>query len=316
MMKIVPLAFESLGVRSMATFIETDQKILIDPGTSLGPKRFGFPPWKTEFDALYETRARIQKYATIANIVTISHYHHDHFTPFSLGRYLDSSKQYAEDLYRNKRLYIKHPTSEINKSQQKRAKEFLENLKRIRNYEVNYSDGQSYEVGDTYLKFSNHLPHGPKRSRLGYLVTVIIRWEGKSLMHASDVQGPIYEGAKNNILNEKPDILILSGPPLYLLGFVFSKEDIEKARKNLIELSQEIPRIVVDHHLLRDLHCFDFIRSIQDETSGEIMVASELIDKEPNLLEARRKEFYLASGKSKKKYKTNNDRKNKQSKLF
>jgi uncharacterized protein len=300
----------------MATFIETDQKILIDPGTSLGPKRFGFPPWKTEFDALYETRAKIQKYATIANIVTISHYHHDHFTPFSLGRYLDSSTQYAEEIYRNKRLFIKHPTSKINKNQQKRAKEFLENLKRIRNCEVSYSDGQSYEVGDTSLKFSNHLPHGPRRSRLGYLVTVIIRWKGKSLMHASDVQGPIYEGAKNDILNEKPDILILSGPPLYLLGFAFTKEDIENARKNLIEISQEIPKIVVDHHLLRDLRCFDFIKSIKDETSEEIVVASELIGEEPNLLEARRKEFYLASGKSNERYKTTNVRKNQQSKLF
>jgi uncharacterized protein len=152
-LKILPLAFESLGVSSMATFIETDQKILIDPGTSLGPKRFGFPPWKTEFEALYETRANIQKHAAIADIVTISHYHHDHFTPFSLGRYLDSSPLYAEEIYSNKRLFIKHPTSEINKSQQKRAKEFLDNLKRIKNIEVSYSDGQSYEVGDTFLNF-------------------------------------------------------------------------------------------------------------------------------------------------------------------
>jgi uncharacterized protein len=299
----------------MATFIETDQKILIDPGTSLGPKRFGFPPWKTEFEALYETRANIQKYAEIADIVTISHYHHDHFTPFSLGRYLNSSPQYAEEIYSNKRLFIKHPTSEINKSQQKRAKEFLDNIKRIKNIEVSYSDGQSYEVGDTFLKFSNHLPHGPRGSRLGYVVTVTIHWNGKSLMHASDVQGPIYEGAKNAILHEKPDILILSGPPLYLLGFVFTREEIDNARENLIKLSQEIPKIVVDHHLLRDLRCFDFIKSIKDETSGEIVVASELIGEEPNLLEARRKEFYLAAGKSNKSHKPTNDRKQ-QSKLF
>lgn len=108
-MKIIPLAFESLGVRSMATYIETDQKILIDPGTSLGPKRFGLPPWKTEFDALYETRARIQEYAQKADMVTISHYHHDHFTPFSLGRFIDSSPKYAEEIYRDKKLFIKNP---------------------------------------------------------------------------------------------------------------------------------------------------------------------------------------------------------------
>ncbi|MGZ7117603.1 MAG: MBL fold metallo-hydrolase, partial [Methanobacterium sp.] len=73
-MKIIPLAFESLGVRSMSTFVETDQKILIDPGTSIAPKRFGYPPWKNEFEALYKSRARIEEYAKEANIITISHY--------------------------------------------------------------------------------------------------------------------------------------------------------------------------------------------------------------------------------------------------
>jgi predicted metallo-beta-lactamase superfamily hydrolase len=291
-MKVIPLAFESMGVRSMATFVETDQKILVDPGTSLGPKRFGFPPWKDEFDALHETRARIQEYVAKADIVTISHYHHDHFTPFSLGRYLDSNPHYAEEIYRDKKLFIKHPVSDINKSQQKRARELLGNLGRLENCEVTYADGESFEMGDTSIKFSHALPHGPEGSRLGYVVTVTIRWKGKSLMHASDVQGPIYEGAKKVILDEKPDTLILSGPPLYLVGFALGKEDVETARKNLIEISQEISRVVVDHHLLRDLRSFDFLKSIKDETSGEILVASELRGEEPNLLEARRKEFY------------------------
>ena len=71
-MKIIPLAFESLGVRSMATFVETDQKILIDPGTSIAPKRFGYPPWKNEFEALYESRTRIKEYAEKADVMTIS----------------------------------------------------------------------------------------------------------------------------------------------------------------------------------------------------------------------------------------------------
>ena len=57
-MKVIPLAFESLGVRSMATFVETDHKILIDPGTSIAPKRFGYPPWKNEFEAAYKALKR------------------------------------------------------------------------------------------------------------------------------------------------------------------------------------------------------------------------------------------------------------------
>jgi predicted metallo-beta-lactamase superfamily hydrolase len=292
-MNFIPLAFESMGVRSMATFVETDQRILIDPGTSIAPKRFGFPPWKDEFDALHETRARVQEYAAKADILTISHYHHDHFTPFSLGRYLDSSPHYAEEMYRDKKLFIKHPTEKINKSQQNRARLFLKNLKRLGTRDIHYADGNSFQVGDTRLKFSDPLPHGGEGSRLGFVITTTIEWENEKLMHASDVQGPIYEGAKKLILDEEPDTLILSGPPIYLEGFALEKREVVRAQKNLMEICQKIPRVVVDHHILRDLHCFDFIKEVKAESTGEIMVASELLGKEPYLLEARRKEFYF-----------------------
>ncbi|HOI39162.1 MAG TPA: MBL fold metallo-hydrolase [Methanobacterium sp.] len=292
-MKIVPLAFESMGVRSMATFIETDQKILIDPGTSIAPKRFGFPPWKDEFDALHETRARVQKYAAKSDILTISHYHHDHFTPFSLGRYLDSSPRYAEEMYRDKELFIKHPTENINKSQQKRARLLLKNLKSVGIRDIHYADGNSFQTDNTLLKFSEPIPHGKEGSRLGFVITTTIEWEGEKFMHASDVQGPLYDGAKNLILTEKPDILILSGTPIYLEGFALEKSDIVQAQENLMEICQEIPQVVVDHHLLRDLRCFDFIKEVKEESKGEIVVASELLGKEPYLLEARRKEFYF-----------------------
>lgn len=292
-MKIVPLAFESMGVRSMATFIETDQKILIDPGTSIAPKRFGFPPWKDEFDALHETRARVQEYAAKSDILTISHYHHDHFTPFSLGRYLDSSSRYAEEMYREKELFIKHPTKNINKSQQKRARIFLNILNDVGVKDIHYADGDSFQAGDTLLKFSEPLPHGKKGSHMGFVITTTIEWEGEKFMHASDVQGPLYERAKKLILNETPDTLILSGPPIYLEGFALEKRDIFLAKENLIEICRKIPRVVVDHHLLRDLHCFDFIKDVKEKSKGEIIVASELLGKKPYLLEARRKEFYF-----------------------
>ena len=292
-MKVIPLAFESMGVRSMATFVETDQKILIDPGTSIAPKRFGYPPWKIEFDALHKTRARIGKYAEKADIVTISHYHHDHYTPFEPGKFLDSSPELAKRLYEGKKLFIKHPTSKINKSQQKRASDFLKNLKDL-NCEVSYADGNSFEVGDTSIKFSDPLPHGSQGSKLGYVVAVTIRWNGKSFMHASDIQGPIYDEAKQVILEENPDMLILSGPPVYLTGFAVEKRDIEKARNNLIEIAEQIPNVVVDHHLLRSTRYLNFIKSVEKESGGEILVASQIIGKEPELLEAKRKQFYRA----------------------
>ncbi|MDP3066785.1 MAG: hypothetical protein Q8N08_08620 [Methanobacteriaceae archaeon] len=45
-MKINPLAFDSLGVRSMATFVEIDQKIMIDPSTSWVQKGLATLPRK------------------------------------------------------------------------------------------------------------------------------------------------------------------------------------------------------------------------------------------------------------------------------
>jgi predicted metallo-beta-lactamase superfamily hydrolase len=291
-LKVKPLAFESMGVRSMATYVETDHKILIDPGTSLGPKRFGYPPWKTEFDALYETRSNIQKHAKNADIVTISHYHHDHFTPFSLGRYQDSNPQYAEEIYNDKQLFIKNPNSQINKNQQKRANRLLRNLNGL-NCEINYIDGNLFQVGDTVLKFSEALPHGIEGSRLGYVVAVHIKWDGQSLLHASDVQGPFFDGTKQFILAEKPDTLIISGPPIYLQGFTIESSYMDKARNNLIEIAQKIPRLIIDHHLLRDLRCFDFLEQIKEQSKGEVLVASELNGKKPLLLEARRKQLYF-----------------------
>ena len=53
-MKIIPIASDSLGVRSMATYIETkDCKILIDPSAALSPKRYGLPAHDKELDALH-----------------------------------------------------------------------------------------------------------------------------------------------------------------------------------------------------------------------------------------------------------------------
>jgi hypothetical protein len=273
----------------MAKYVETDQKILIDPGTSLGPKRFGFPPWKTELEALYKTRANIQKHARHADIITISHYHHDHFTPFQLGKYLDSNPKYAAQIYDNKRLFIKDPTSKINQNQKKRAQNLLKNLV---NSNITYADGQSFQVGDTTLKFSDPLPHGPEGSKLGYLIALTISWGDETLMHASDVQGPISEATREYILQEKPDTLILSGPPLYLVGFALEEKDLDRARNNLIKIVKKVPRVVVDHHLLRDLRYAQFLESVEKESVKEVLVASQLIGKEPYLLEARRKEFY------------------------
>ena len=79
-MRVAPLAAESLGTRSMATFVQAaGTSILIDPGASLAAARFGLPPAEAEWEALRRANDRISAYAARADIVFISHYHDDHF---------------------------------------------------------------------------------------------------------------------------------------------------------------------------------------------------------------------------------------------
>ena len=79
-MKVVPLAAESLGVRSMATYVEAGPTgILIDPGATLSPSRFNLPPSEEEWEALRRANDRISAYAARSSLVFVSHYHEDHF---------------------------------------------------------------------------------------------------------------------------------------------------------------------------------------------------------------------------------------------
>src|SRR5436853_585901 len=57
-MRVIPLAAESLGVRSMATYVEAgDLGILIDPGATLAPTRWGLPPAEALAPAGWRRRA-------------------------------------------------------------------------------------------------------------------------------------------------------------------------------------------------------------------------------------------------------------------
>jgi len=122
MLRFIPVWFDSLGSKSSAIYIETeDIKIFIDPGLSaLQP---GFPisdSMKSKYNAM-GYRA-IQRYASIADIIVITHYHYDHFEdPFTPN--LD-----AESVYGGKLILVKDPNIYINRSQHERARIFFEHM--------------------------------------------------------------------------------------------------------------------------------------------------------------------------------------------
>lgn len=82
-MELIPIGEESLGVRSMCIYVETrDVRILFDAGMSLAPRRFGLPPHQKELERAREVRAQVTRMAESADLITVSHYHRDHFTPW------------------------------------------------------------------------------------------------------------------------------------------------------------------------------------------------------------------------------------------
>ncbi len=292
--KIRPLAFESLGVRGMATYLETDDiEMIIDPGSALGP-RFRLDPHEREYVALYKSREEILSAAKKANILSISHYHFDHFVPnFENWKFIWSSPEVAEQLYTDKIILAKDITDKINTSQRKRGYLFRKKNHDLAE-EIRSADGKEFEFNATKLKFSKPFYHGEKNTKLGFCLILAVKTSNSTLIHASDVQGPMQKETLKYIISQKPDLLIIGGPPIYL-SFKLEERNLENAQKNLIKLAENIPKVVVDHHLLRSLKYKEFLEPIEKkaaDSNNEILTASKLMGKEPNLLEARRKELY------------------------
>ncbi len=293
--RVLPLAFESFGVRSMATLVETDDvKLVVDPGSALGP-RFRLSPHEREYMALSQSRQIIIDAAREADILTISHYHFDHYVPnFEDWTWTWSSPELAERLYRSKLILTKDIYSNINLSQRKRGYMFQKLNSEIAE-EIQVADGKKFKFNRTTLEFSKPVFHGAADSQLGFVLMLMVRTPTCSFMHASDVQGPIDEGALRLILKQRPDMLVIGGPPLYLKNFKINEEKLANALKNMAKIVKAIPLTVIDHHLLRSLDYKEYLTPVfaEAEKSGHrVLSASELIGQEPQLLEAKRKELH------------------------
>ncbi len=286
-MSIIPIASESLGVRSLAVFIRVGGKgILIDPGVALGPKRYSLPPARAELEALQQMREKIQAYAEKSHIITISHYHYDHHTPFFERLYESSSRDRAKEIYAGKVLLIKHPKENINFSQRKRAWAFLKNAEPIAE-KIEYADGRFFDFGDFIVEFSPAFPHGREGSKLGFVIMVMIDDGTKRIIHASDTQF-LNKASAEWIIEQVPDLVIGDGPPTYLEGYRV-KDAWKTGLGNLNRIIRETDaQIVLDHHLIRDKRYPKFFEELEKEP----LTFARFLKKEDRPLEAYRKELH------------------------
>jgi hypothetical protein len=278
----------------MATLVETDDlKLIIDPGSALGP-RFRLNPHEREYLALHRTRRAILEAAKDVEILTVSHYHFDHYVPnFENWLWIWSSPELAAELYTGKLILAKDISSNINASQRKRGYMFRKlNLKLAK--EIRVADGRTFKFGKTSLEFSKPVYHGPAGSKLGFVLMLTIRTPGCCLIHSPDAQGPMYDEPLQLILAQKPDMVLMGGPPIYL-AFKLDSEDLAVAQRNLAVLAERVPQLVVDHHLLRSPDYLEYLkpaRDVAERAGNRVLTAAELVGQKPQLLEAQRKELH------------------------
>jgi predicted metallo-beta-lactamase superfamily hydrolase len=302
--RVVPLAAESLGVRSMSTFVETrDIKILLDAGVSLCPERFRLPLHPLEFKAIQEARSRIAEAAEKAEFVTISHYHFDHHTP-SYEDWLvnwTEANETARQIYQDKTVFIKNPKEYINPSQRRRGWMFQKTSgKYAKKLEI--ADNYEFIYGDTKVKFSEPVFHGPENSFLGWVLMITVECEREKFMFAPDVQGPMSMRTLKLILAEQPSVLMIGGPPTYLEGFKVDNEQIQVGLKNLGKIIDAIPQVILEHHILRDENWLEKTKSVLDKSRNAdygVLTAAEFLGKENLFLEAMRKKLFAEKPPSK-----------------
>lgn len=267
------VAFDSFGVKSDCFTIETkDCKICVDPGVARETGSFPFSrEERSRLRDHYETK--IRKACSESNVVILTHYHYDHHIP-------------DPEMYEGKTLLIKDPENNINKSQRKRAMGLLEDLKA----DIHVADGESFEFGATKISFSKPVWHGVQDTKLGYVLMAKFQKNGESLLYTSDVDGPLLKETTDWIVNENPNILIVDGPPTYLLGFIMAYYNLARSILNLCEIIDRTnPKfILLDHHLVRDYRYPDLLYEVYrkaEKLDRKVCTAAELIGGKTKVLE-------------------------------
>lgn len=281
-MEIRILAGESLGVRGLATVVSLkNRKILIDPGIALGWMRHGFLPHPFQVAVGFEIRKRLVRELAEATDVVFSHFDGDHCplaapNPYQLG--------IRETLVGLKRCRIwAKGESRSSFTRQGRRNALAAALGR--------DLPEVEESVDGPLAFSSDVPHGVPRNGSNTVMMTRIQEEGVVFVHASDIQ-LLDEPAIEKILEWKPDILLVSGPPLYHLDSPVSTALRRLARANAVRLAENVAILVIDHHLLRSTEGISWLEDVRQATGRRVECAASFMQRQALFLEAWREELY------------------------
>ncbi|TET91836.1 MAG: hypothetical protein E3J35_00845 [Methanomassiliicoccales archaeon] len=290
-MKIIPISADSLGTRSMATFVETkDCNIFIDPSVRLAPKRFGLPPHKIEKERKREHWKEIKECVRKSDVLIVTHYHFDHHNPD------------APSIYRRKTALLKDYQNKINRNQQMRAKRFI---RKLGDYpkEILPADGKTFEFGRTLIEFSKPVPHGPTL-RMGWVVEVAVTDEEQTFVHTSDIQGASVKSQLEFILKSNPRTILMDGP-FSVLMMADQGRPLKSSERNIIKIIRktDVKDFLIDHHFVREEEYRDRIPKIFEVAKEEVVnlqTCAGYLGRKDDLLEAKRKKLYKADEERKR----------------
>jgi len=279
-MRIKILGTESLGVRGLSCVVETrDRKIVIDPGVALGYQRHKLLPHPFQVAVGERVRQEIKSALKYSTDIVISHFHGDHI-PLADANPYQLAAQEVVSLFKRPRLWCKDSRN-LSPAMAKRCRDLSEVLGRA----LTNAEGQNHGL----LSFSHPVPHGESNKGLGKVMMTRIQDEERIFVHASDIQ--FLDGLPiTQILDWKPDIVLASGPPIYLRYLSSTKR--KNARHNAARLAQGVNTLILDHHLLRCEEGYRFLEDISSMTDHRVICAADFMGCRRLPLEAWRRRLY------------------------
>lgn len=271
---------ESLGVRGLCCSLTVgERRIVIDPGLALGFRRKGLLPHPVQIGVGRVIRERIISEIRISSDVVFSHYHGDHIplkdpNPFQLSLIENI------DIFKSRRIWIK-PFSEETGKRKDRALHLFQLMQNNICIPEKSDDG--------VLFFPILAPHGNEMSTLGVVMVTGVRMNGKLFIHASDIQ-LLSDKAVAWIIELSPDIVLVSGPPLYLDHI--NRQRKTSAWQNAIRLAKNVETLIIDHHLLRSAEGLHWLDKLSEICGRTVFNAAEFTGISPHLLEAMRPKLY------------------------
>ncbi|MBN1783117.1 hypothetical protein JW948_18420 [bacterium] len=283
-MKITPLAAESMGTRSMATFVECEGgNLLIDPGAGLAANRFHLTPHPLEKWRLDKHMERIRLFFEKAKTIVITCFHSDHCYDETIGS------------YRGKMVFMQNPNSGLIAKRRRKAFHLIHSIQGLPR-DIVFMNNRSFEIGNVMIHFAKPV-HNTARLEKEPVVPVIIKDKTGTFFYSSNIEGHFDTTLLKWISRHQPDFLYIDGPPTFNRSGSEAASGLKPFFQNMELLFKPgtVKNVILDHHGTRDIHFRKKLESVYHlaERYGIlIQTAAEYRGEELNLLEARRQQLY------------------------